>query len=648
VLFAAGNSGRNSFSRTVSAPGTCKNCLTVGATQLSDSLFRGMSPLVDQGEHCRFSPQVPGCCSNRMSCVQSSAGNCCEASIQLRMSLPCCPTQFTCAVGSANCPQAPTVDTGNIRHAYNVAVFSARGTTFDDGRIKPDLVVPGEDILSAASPRGNPPTQQNYCGIPSPTVERTTEQTNNLALRITSGTSMATPLAAGAVEKLRQYFVQGRYPSGNPGGAPINPDESLLRAVILASAKPLGENNGGGWNSDPSQPGFSRFRIPPSNSIPDIFGGFGMPVLDDAVTMPGGTHTMFYTSETILPSSPASAFTVTCTPGPIPVTLVLAWTDPPGSVSSRKQLVNDLDLIVLVPAGASSQQLFGNMRLSADESNVVERTVCSCPAGGVITAIVRQGETIRTDRQTWYLVANGPISSAIQRMVAIPEFNPGRITAPFTTTTSCLAAARTWHTLNFRPGQVWTEERGSWLNRMRLQEFTTSLATLARVNHQAINVFLPQTADGTVTVSLGCSSIITGSNRAVSFVTAATLRNVILLNCARPGSVCRRDPILNAFDWVTGLVDAPPQECSNGIFCAHRQTCMSSDVGAGNMVNAFKLSLPHSFLGNNSVTRPPCSSRARRFPTPFVAVTRVIPVPLDTRAPTGADAKRMASFPMPT
>jgi hypothetical protein len=89
-------------------------------------------------------------------------------------------------------------------------------------------------------------------------------------------------------------------------------------------------------------------------------------------------------------------------------------------------------------------------------------------------------------------------------------------------------------------------------------------------------------------VSLGCSSIITGSNRAVSFVTAATLLNVITLNCARPGSVCRRDPILNAFDWVTGLVAAPPQECPNGIFCAHRQTCMSSDVGAGNTVNSSK------------------------------------------------------------
>ena len=62
----------------------------------------------------------------------------------------------------------------------------------------------------------------------------------------------------------------------------------------------------------------------------------------------------------------------------------------------------------------------------------------------------------------------------------------------------------------------------------------------------------------------------------------------------------------------------------------------------------FKKLLPRSFLSNKSVTHPPCSSRALRSPTPFGAVTRVIPAPPDTRALTGADAKLMASRPMPT
>jgi hypothetical protein len=199
-------------------------------TQLSDNLFRGMNLFVDQGNYCnlQISPK-PNCCSLSRTCVQTSetVSPCCQVSLLAKMSLACCPNQYYTSVQS-----------GNIRHAYNVATHSSRGPTFDDGRIKPDLVVPGEDTLSANS--GVPmSTTPNYCGIPSATLPRTETEDANMALKLDTGTSMACPLAAGAMEKIRQYFLQGRYPSGSVGGARIIPHESLLRAVILASAKPL-------------------------------------------------------------------------------------------------------------------------------------------------------------------------------------------------------------------------------------------------------------------------------------------------------------------------------------------------------------------------------------------------------------------------
>jgi subtilisin family serine protease len=246
---------------------TCKNCLVVGATQLSDSLFRGMKPLIDQGYHCRYSAAT-GCCVDPLTCVQTTetSSPCCQFITATKMSLPCCPTAYTCSTCS--------VQSGNIRDPYNVATFSSRGTAFDDGRIKPDMVAPGEDILSAAAPARDsdgviPPTNKNYCGIPSPTVSRTLSQVRNMALSLKSGTSMATPLAAGAVEKIRQYFKQGYYPSGSASsGSALNPDESLLRAVILASAKPL-SGSGGVWTATaPFSSGFSRFPIPNSANIP--------------------------------------------------------------------------------------------------------------------------------------------------------------------------------------------------------------------------------------------------------------------------------------------------------------------------------------------------------------------------------------------
>ena len=153
---AAGNNGENAFSKTVTSPSTCKNCLAVGATQLSDSLFRGAKPYVDQGWFCKYSSSVHACCNSALgtpsgiSCVQTSetVSPCCSLSLAFKMSLPCCPTQYTCSPNPSVC----NVTSGNIRSPYNVASFSGRGTSFDDARIKPDLVVPGEDTLSANGP----------------------------------------------------------------------------------------------------------------------------------------------------------------------------------------------------------------------------------------------------------------------------------------------------------------------------------------------------------------------------------------------------------------------------------------------------------------------------------------------------------------
>ena len=206
---------------------------------------------------------------------------------------------------------------------------------------------------------------------------------------------------------------------------------------------------------------------------------------------------MLYTSGTALATSTlASAFTITCNPSStsIPVTLVLAWTDPPGSTSSKKQLVNDLDLIVLSPS-----QLFGNMRTFADSNNVVERTICACPASGTITAIVTQGEKIKTPSQTWHLVANGAVNS-ISKLSTVPWYNAGRVTNPVTTSTNCLAASRTNHKLPFISGRQWSGS--NWDIALRVQELTTALASFNRVDQQAIRVSVTSPADGTISLSL--------------------------------------------------------------------------------------------------------------------------------------------------
>jgi hypothetical protein len=75
----------------------------------------------------------------------------------------------------------------------SVAYFSSPGPT-DDGRLKPDLLAPGYFVQSA---RGSNASSRYFCAIQG-----------------LSGTSMATPVAAGFGVKVRQYFLQGYYPSG--------------------------------------------------------------------------------------------------------------------------------------------------------------------------------------------------------------------------------------------------------------------------------------------------------------------------------------------------------------------------------------------------------------------------------------------------
>ena len=195
IVFSAGNEGAKGFGSINKA---CKNCIMVGATQQSDSLFRSMSPYIDPGWFCTFVGSNDPCCANRLTCTSQ----CCNWLNRANMSLACCKDQTTCSAKTCS------VESGNIRSAINVASFSALGPTAD-GRFKPDLVTTGEDTLSAATPsQTSPPftfTAPNHCiNTGGSTTPRSSSDDFNSALKTLSGTSMSTPLMAGGTEKIRQ------------------------------------------------------------------------------------------------------------------------------------------------------------------------------------------------------------------------------------------------------------------------------------------------------------------------------------------------------------------------------------------------------------------------------------------------------------
>jgi len=213
-----------------------------------------------------------------------------------------------------------------------MVAFSSRGPTVDR-RIKPDVLAPGSYILSTRS--------------------RVTKSegwllSNDPLYMFEGGTSMATPLVAGAAAVVREFLrVQHRQKS---------PSAALVKALLINGAHFMG------GQYVPSEAGAA-----PSNSQ-----GFGR-VDVRAVVGPyrPNESIQFFDENKALDTGESQDFSLA-----IPATVkrlkaTLVWTDPPG-----EGLQSDLDLIVKI----GSVERHGNVAptsLDFDRTNNVEQIVWS-------------------------------------------------------------------------------------------------------------------------------------------------------------------------------------------------------------------------------------------------------------------------------
>ena len=189
----------------------------------------------------------------------------------------------------------------------DVAFFSSHGPT-EDHRIKPTLLAPGVGVVSAR--------RASDCSTTSKT-----------------GTSMATPILAGAAALARQYFTDGFYPSGAPTAKDsLEPSAALLRAVLIAGAQDMTGDETGGHIPAYGQ-GFGRVSL--SHALPFHDADERLWVRDEGI----GLQTRGKETFEILKSHEG------------PLKVVLTWTDPPAEEGVGKALVNDLDLMVHGPHG---------------------------------------------------------------------------------------------------------------------------------------------------------------------------------------------------------------------------------------------------------------------------------------------------------
>ena len=231
-----------------------------------------------------------------------------------------------------------------------MAAFSSRGPT-DDGRVKPDIVAPGTNIVSNRS---------HYPG--ASTLWGAYETNSNYAY--SGGTSMATPLTAGAGVLVRQWLT---------GRGLTSPSAAAIKAVLLNTTRDIA----------PGQYGTGSTQEIPFDR-PNSVSGWGRVDLGFIDAPPSYTlwvddHTTGLVTEQVINYTHTATRSLDVTSSSQPLRVMLTWTDPPASLSAAVQLVNDLDLTVTGPDGDT---YYGNNVASGDRTNNVEGVVINNPPVG--------------------------------------------------------------------------------------------------------------------------------------------------------------------------------------------------------------------------------------------------------------------------
>ena len=294
VLVAAGNDGTDADGdgkinpMSVTSPATAKNCITVGA------------------------------CENRRPAFNSETYG------------KWWPGDY---------PVAPFRNDPMANDSAQVVAFSSRGPT-RDGRSKPDVVAPGTFILST---RSTQIAANNQAWAAFPPSKRYFHM---------GGTSMATPLAAGAVGLIREYLRRQRRVR--------SPSAALLKATLILGAQRL--------------PGHA------AEAVLDSQQGFGRVDVDAVLAPDSPATTEVRDVKPGLRTGDLRCYLLRVKSNQVGLRIVLAYSDYPGPA-----LVNNLNLIVTDPNGVRTVGNQAGTGLTMDSSNNVEVVQVRRPVAGTWT-----------------------------------------------------------------------------------------------------------------------------------------------------------------------------------------------------------------------------------------------------------------------
>lgn len=266
----------------------------------------------------------------------------------------------------------PLADSKISEDPQGMAAFSSRGPAAD-GRIKPDIVAPGTNVVSAKSSH---PKANATNGAWGP---------NYVFL---SGTSMATPVTSGAATLVRQYLV------ANAKTESVS--AALVKATLINTAEDLFPGQFGVRAKGQEQP----------TRRPNNHEGFGR--VDLAKIFGDDLELQFFDERKGLATGGSKDFAVTVKNASKPLKLTLVYTDAPGAAAAAKTLVNDLDLVVVDPSG---KRLFPNRLTDKDAVNNVENVDVNSPVAGIYKVSVKAANVPQglSGAQPYALVVTGGI-----------------------------------------------------------------------------------------------------------------------------------------------------------------------------------------------------------------------------------------------
>lgn len=231
----------------------------------------------------------------------------------------------------------------NVTGVDEVWLHSSRGWS-DDGRIKPDLVAPGDAVVSTWA------TEDTGAGGVLP------PEAGAHSYIIYGGTSMAAPVVSGSAALVYDHLRRNE--------AHSDPSPAVVKSILLASADHL-----------------------PGYEWPSKEQGWGLVNVSRAVVETRNSNTEFVDQTTKFYNVDDTMTYSYDVQAGTPLRISLVWTDLPSWVYSGKMLINDLDLKVTSPSGKvyKGNWFQGGVSVTggtADDINNVEMVYLDTPETG--------------------------------------------------------------------------------------------------------------------------------------------------------------------------------------------------------------------------------------------------------------------------